>query len=223
MNPFLQLLLLCAATAACSMTLAKMKVAQPLHSLVERLGQVWLVDLLTCPWCLSFWFGLFWVLVTGSGGGDLVGVLFLTSATAAGSIVLGGVMLRVMFMPEREAHGLRERLRQAGEEAANQTFLRKEAEAREAAERKTLAEAREALARSGSLVEAMRGVNNNLSAEVRRLRNAMFRGDQANILGDQAPEKYNGFIPPRAMPPAPAPDRQNDPRLPGRTTTGDAP
>jgi hypothetical protein len=115
MQPIFQYLMLCMATAACAMTISKMKVALPLHNLAERWGQVWLKDLLSCPYCLCFWFSLFWIVVTQSET-SLVGVAFGTVSVMAGATLAGGAMMRMMFLHEKELYGVRERLRETREE-----------------------------------------------------------------------------------------------------------
>lgn len=221
MEPYMQFLLLCAATAACSMTVAKMKIAQPLHDLATKMGQVWLQDLLTCPWCLSFWFATLWVLLTDAGGGVL-GTIFLIPAVMSGAVLIGGAMLRIMFMHEKEVYGLRERLREANENLYNEEHLRKE----EARDRERAEDSNQTLRETNNrLMET----NNRLYNENNKLRAMVYASEQRKAIGEPrffgesprgdtftstpeiVPPGYvtrppaNGFTPPRPMPPAQRP------------------
>jgi hypothetical protein len=236
MDPAMQYLLLCFATAACAITVAKPgKIAQSLHNLAERMGQVWLQDLLSCPSCLVFLFGLFFVLLTGTGG-SLLGVVFLVAAVAAGAVIVMGVMLRLHFMHERELHGVRERLSEANEALANAEFELREAKVGEGKALELEALLRGDLAR-------LQTASTILLKENARLRQSVWDAERERALGKD-PQRYtlmdgelvpqktqgrlnherhfgpsvvgtpeivpdpvpaNGFTPPRPMPPAPAP------------------
>lgn len=115
MHPVFHYVLMCMATAACAMTISKMKVALPLHTLAERWGQVWLQNLLSCPYCLCFWFALFWTVVTQAADG-VVGAIFGSLAVMGGAVLAGGAMMRIMFLHEKELYGVRERMRETREE-----------------------------------------------------------------------------------------------------------
>lgn len=188
MDNLMHYLMLCAATAMCAMTISKMKVAGPLHDLAAKLGQVWLQDLLTCPYCLSVWFGLFWVVVTQSVTG-VVSTALMSLAVAAGAVVFGGAMYRIMMLHEKEVYGIKEALKRAREE---------------------LGESREAEA------DAKREVV-RLSNSTRHWReaatDAMQHREPHNRFSTALPDPrlMNGFTPPRPMPPAPAPIDPSDP------------
>lgn len=111
MELIIHLFVLSLATGACAITVSKMKVARPLHELAARANQQWLQDLLTCPYCLAFWFSAFWVMLTTGTGGGWAYLAALWAATAGGGAILGGVMFRVMFLHERELDGVRSNLK----------------------------------------------------------------------------------------------------------------
>lgn len=182
MDPALQYLLLCFATAACATIVAKMKIAKPLHDLAERLGQVWLQDLLLCPYCLSFLFGLLFVLLTGTGGSPL-GVVFLVPAVAAGAVIVMGVMTRLHFTHERELHGVRTRLSEANEALANAEFELREARIGEGEARVGEDEAHAQVARIREEMTRLQTTSSILLKENARLRQSVWDAERERTLG----------------------------------------
>jgi hypothetical protein len=223
MDPAMQYLLLCFATAACAITVAKPgKIAQSLHNLAERMGQVWLQDLLSCPSCLVFLFGLFFVLLTGTGG-SLLGVVFLVPAVAAGAVIVMGVMLRLHFMHERELHGVRERLSEANEALANAEFELREANRHWNTATLELDRAMADLAKTRSEMERLQTTSSIILKENARLRQSVWDAERERTLGKD-PRRYvltGGELVPKVVS---TPEIVPDP-VPanGPTETGSAP
>jgi Protein of unknown function (DUF1360) len=111
MEAALNILLLSAAVATCSMTTSKSKVAAPLHAWTERHAPQMITDLLQCPYCLNHWFALFFVLAlrpTSFMGGLVLGLAIVAFAT-----IIVGFMMHQLMMHESEKHGLKQALRAA--------------------------------------------------------------------------------------------------------------
>ncbi len=180
MDLFMHYLMLCAATGMCAMTVSKMKVAQPLHALAARLGQVWLQDLLTCPYCLAVWFAFFWV-VTTSLATPILYMVFMSFAVAGGGVIVGGAMYRIMMLHEKEVYALKETIKSIRAE------MRKEREEREDAQLEVL--------RLQDAAKFYQDPPAMLPEWASRL--------------PKKPSSFN-FTPPRPMPPAPAPEQTGD-------------
>lgn len=64
-SSFLGLVIVGMAAGLTSVTIGQSKVFKPLRGWVEREGNPWLLDLISCPFCLGHWIGLVFALASG--------------------------------------------------------------------------------------------------------------------------------------------------------------
>jgi hypothetical protein len=114
----LQLAILGAATATCSLTLSKSSIFSPLRAWAGRSGFTLLRDLLDCPFCLAHWFAVAMVVWAG-----LPVVAPHTLALISVAALLVGATSRLLFIPEHEKKVMKEIL---GEVHAEMAQLRRQ-------------------------------------------------------------------------------------------------
>jgi hypothetical protein len=109
MHAALYLVVLSAAVATASMTLAKSKVAKPLQSWAQAHAPQMVNDLLHCPYCLAHWFSAFFVIPMNYDQ-PVLDVIALWLAVVAFATLIFGLMMKWVLIQEGEMAMLRKRL-----------------------------------------------------------------------------------------------------------------